>query len=267
MTPTETSPLIGVFDSGVGGLSVLAEIRRRLPAADLVYFADQGRAPYGVRTLDEVAVMSEEVTQWLIDRGAGLITIACNTASAAALHRLRARHPELPFVGMEPAVKPAALNTHSGVIGVVATAATFQGELFASVVQRHAAGARIITSACPTWVEMVEAGDIDGPEIRHQIERCLSAIMEGGADTLVLGCTHFSFLIPVIAEVAGPDISIIDPGPAVARQVERIAGDARGGGSLTLVTSGDPEMFRESAKRLAGIDVMEPVLACVWNDS
>lgn len=259
--------MIGVFDSGVGGLSVLVEVRRLLPSADLLYFADQGRAPYGVRTLDEVAVMSEEVTQWLIDRGADLITIACNTASAAALHRLRARHPELPFVGMEPAVKPAALNTESGIIGVVATAATFQGELFASVVQRHAAGARILSTACPRWVELVEAGEIDGPETRFQVESCLSPIFEGGADTLVLGCTHFSFLIPVIEDFAGPEISIIDPGPAVARQVARVAGDRQGGGTLTLATSGNPGLLGESARRLAGIEATGPVLACVWNDS
>jgi glutamate racemase len=259
------SRLIGVFDSGVGGLSVLTEIRHQLPAADLLYFADQGRAPYGVRTLEEVAAMSEEVTQWLIDRGADMITIACNTASAAALHSLRARHPGLPFVGMEPAVKPAASTTTSGVIGVVATAATFQGELFASVVQRHASGANVINRACPAWVDLVEAGEIEGPETRRQVERCLRAIIDGGADTVVLGCTHFSFLIPVIEEVTGPDLSIIDPGPAVAKQVARLAGDEPGEGTLTLATSGDPDRLRESARRLAGIEVVEPVLACVWN--
>lgn len=259
--------MIGVFDSGVGGLSVLVEIRRRLPSADLLYFADQGRAPYGVRSLEEVAAMSEEVTQWLIDRGANLITIACNTASAAALHRLRAQYPGLPFVGMEPAVKPAALNTHSGVIGVVATAATFQGELFASVVQRHAAGARILSGACPTWVQLVEAGEVQGPTARLEVERCLSGIIEGGADTLVLGCTHFSFLIPLIEDVAGPGLSIIDPGPAVARQVRRISGEIKGEGTLTLATSGDPDRLRASAKGLAGIEATAPVLACVWNDT
>jgi glutamate racemase len=259
------SRLIGVFDSGVGGLSVLTEIRHQLPAADLLYFADQGRAPYGVRTLEEVAAMSEEVTQWLIDRGVDLITIACNTASAAALHSLRARHPGLPFVGMEPAVKPAALSTNSGVIGVVATAATFQGELFASVVQRHAAGANIVSCACPAWVELVEAGETEGPETRRQVETCLRAIIDGGADTLVLGCTHFSFLIPIIEEVAGPGLSIIDPGPAVAKQVARLVGEQPGKGTLTLATSGDPDRLRDSARQLAGIEVIEPVLACVWN--
>ncbi|HET9201637.1 MAG TPA: glutamate racemase [Acidimicrobiia bacterium] len=257
--------MIGVFDSGVGGLSVLAEIRRELPSADLLYFADQGRAPYGVRTLEEVAAMSGEVSQWLLDRGADVITIACNTASAAALHQLRARHPDVPFVGMEPAVKPAALNTTSGIIGVVATAATFQGELFASVVQRHASGATVLTTACPTWVELVEWGEIDGPQARGQIEQCLAALLEGGADTLVLGCTHFSFLVPLIEDVAGPDVAIVDPGPAVARQVRRVVGDTDGGARLILASSGDPDLLRERAGQLAGIEATEPVLACVWN--
>jgi glutamate racemase len=259
--------LIGVFDSGVGGLSVLVEIRRLLPSADLLYFADQGRAPYGPRTLEEVAVMSEQVTDWLLDHGAGLITIACNTASAAALHRLRESHPGVPFVGMEPAVKPAALNTRSGVIGVVATAATFQGELFASVVQRHAAGARVLTSACPVWVELVEAGEVEGPETHLQVETCLSDIIDGGADTLVLGCTHFSYLVPVIEEVVGNGMSIVDPGPAVARQVARLAAESGGTGRLTLATSGDPSRLAEWASRLAGIEATEPVLACSWNGS
>jgi glutamate racemase len=258
--------MIGVFDSGVGGLSVLTEIRRLLPSADLLYFADQGRAPYGVRSLEEVAAMSGEVTQWLLERDAELITIACNTASAASLHQLRARHPGVPFVGMEPAVKPAALNSSRGVIGVLATAATFQGELFASVVQRHASGATVLTRACPTWVELVEGGEIDGPETRRQVEDCLAGLLDDGADTLVLGCTHFSFLVPVIEEVAGPRVGIVDPAPAVARQVQRLASGFEGDGRLVLASSGDPEKFAELAERLAGIHATEPVLAWVWND-
>jgi glutamate racemase len=259
------SAMIGVFDSGVGGLSVLVEIRHLLPAADLLYFADQGRAPYGVRSLDEVAAMSGEVTDWLLERDAEVVTIACNTASAAALHLLRARHPGIPFIGMEPAVKPAALNTTSGIIGVLATAATFQGELFASVVQRHASGARVLTRACPTWVELVEIGEVDGLETRRQVESCLAGLLEDGADTLVLGCTHFSFLVPVIEEVAGPGVTVVDPAPAVARQVQRVAGGLEGDGRLILATSGDPERLGDSAKELAGIEATEPVLACVWN--
>jgi glutamate racemase len=260
------SAMIGVFDSGVGGLSVLAEIRHLLPAADLLYFADQGRAPYGVRSLEEVAAMSGEVTEWLLARDAKVITIACNTASAAALHQLRARHPGIPFVGMEPAVKPAALNTTSGIIGVLATAATFQGELFASVVQRHASKAKVLNMPCPTWVELVERGEVDGPETRRQVEAGLAKLLEDGADTLVLGCTHFSFLVPLIEDIAGPEVTVFDPAPAVARQVQRVAGDLGGDGRLVLATSGDPGRLDELAGRLAGIEATEPVLACVWND-
>lgn len=259
--------MIGVFDSGVGGLGVLTEIRRLLPRADLLYLADQGRAPYGVRSLDEVAAMADEVTGWLLDRGATVVTIACNTASAAALHRLRGRHPGVPFVGMEPAVKPAAVRTTSGVIGVVATAATFQGELFASVVQRHSRGARIVTQACPRWVELVEASSIDGPEARGEVERCLAPILDEGADTLVLGCTHFGYLVPLIEEVAGQALTIIDPAPAVARQVARIASAHIGEGSLRLATSGEPAQLERVAYELAGIEADLPVLACTWNDS
>ncbi len=258
--------MIGVFDSGVGGLSVLTEIRREMPTADLLYLADQARAPYGVRTLEEVADMTGDASQWLLDRGATTITIACNTASAAALHALRAAHPDIPFVGMEPAVKPAALRTDSGVIGVVATAATFQGALFASVVQRHAAGATVLTRACPKWVELVEMGEVQGPEARQQVEMCLAPLLEAGADILVLGCTHFPFLVPLIEAVAGPALTVVDPAPAVARQVKRVAKDAAGMGRLILATSGDLDRFGDLARDLAGIVATEPVLACSWNE-
>ncbi len=255
-----------MFDSGVGGLSVLVEIRRLLPDADLLYLADRGRAPYGVRTLDEVASMSAQVTGWMLEEGADAIVIACNTASAAALQRLRALYPQVPFVGMEPAVRPAALQTSTGVIGVLATAATFQGELFASVLRRHAAGMTVLTRACPRWVEQVELGDLDGVHTRELVRACIGPLLEGGADVLVLGCTHFSFLAPIIAEVAGPGIEIVDPAQAVARQVARIAPEVAGSGDLVLATSGDPEEFRALAARLAGVRSPHPVLACMWND-
>jgi glutamate racemase len=180
---------------------------------------------------------------------------------------LRADHPDVPFVGMEPAVKPAVVSSATGVIGVVATAATFQGELFASVLQRHATGATVLTRACPEWVELVERAEVDGPEAGRQVAECLAPILDGGADTLVLGCTHFPFLIPVIEEVAGPGVRIVDPAPAVARQVRRVASGVVGSGRLTLATSGEPERFRQVALELAGIEALDPVLACNWNDS
>lgn len=257
--------MIGVFDSGVGGLSVLVEMRRQLPEADLLYLADQARAPYGIRTLEEVAAMTVEASQWLIDRGASVVTIACNTASAAALHRLRALYPEVPFVGMEPAVKPAALSTATGVIGVVATAATFQGELFASVVQRHAQGARVLTQACPHWVDMVESGAMHEADARDQIAACLAPLLEAGADTLVLGCTHFPFLIPLIENVAGHRLAIVDPSPAVARQVAQVAPAPGGGGRLFLATTGDVDHLERRARELTDLQADQPVLAWTWN--
>jgi glutamate racemase len=258
--------MIGVFDSGVGGLSVLREIRRLLPEADLLYLADQGRAPYGVRSLEEVAAMSAQVSEWLLEQGATSIVIACNTASAAALHRLRAEHAGVPFVGMEPAVKPAAIETSTGVIGVLATAATFQGELFASVLERHGSGMTVLTRACPRWVELVEAGIVAGEAARAAVTTCIQPLLGSGADTLVLGCTHFSFLAPLIADVAGVGVRIVDPGPAVAQQVGRVAPDSVGSARTVLATSGDPVAFTSLAADLAGIVPTAPVLACTWND-
>ncbi len=250
-----------MFDSGVGGLGVLSHIRRELPGADLLYLADQARAPYGTRSLDEVAVISEQVTRWLLGEGATTIVIACNTASAAALNRVRATHPDVPFVGMEPAVKPAALVTRSGVIGVLATAATFQGELFASVVSRHAVGLEVLTAACPRWVELVEAGILTGDEAETAVGACLAPVLSGGADVLVLGCTHFPFLGPVVGAIAGPDVVLVDPAPAVAQQVARVHREHDGNGELRLATSGSPRVLERQARDLAGIEPTQPVLA------
>lgn len=253
--------MIGVFDSGVGGLGVLSHIRRELPGTDLVYLADQGRAPYGTRSLEEVAAISEEVTGWLLRKGATTVVVACNTASAAALNRLREIHPSVPFVGMEPAVKPAALATRSGVIGVLATAATFQGELYSSVVSRHAPGVQVLNAACPTWVRLVESGRVEGREVEQQVADCLAPLIDGGADVLVLGCTHFPFLRPVIEQLVGTTMAVVDPAPAVALQVARVHAEEPGDGDLVLVTTGSPHRLASLARELAGIEPTRPVLA------
>jgi glutamate racemase len=246
--------VIGVFDSGLGGLSVLAEIRRTLPDSDLLYVADRKRAPYGTRSLEEVRDFSLEIAGWLLDHGAGTIVVACNTASAASLDDLRARHPDVPIVGMEPAVKPAAERTGTGVIGVFATAATFQGRLFETTVHRWAEDKQVKAMACPEWVVLVESGVLDGPEadsvVRPPVEEALSA----GADTLVLGCTHFSFLAPVISRIAGPGVDVIDPAPAVARQTARVTRDAWGRGRVTLAASGDLDEFTRLVTRIGSWD-------------
>jgi glutamate racemase len=243
--------MIGVFDSGVGGLAVLGEIRRRLPNADLVYVADRQRAPYGVRELGEVEAISHEVADRLLDRGADCLVIACNTASAAALESIRTAHPDVVVVGMEPAVKPAAAHTLSGKVAVYATRATFQGELFASVVSRFANGVDVITHACPEWVEIVEGGKVEGDEATELIERTLQPAVDAGADTIVLACTHFSFLRPAIERLTR--LTVIDPAPAVAARVAEVAPSTRGGGTTTLLATGDPDDFAHLALRVAGI--------------
>jgi glutamate racemase len=248
--------VIGVFDSGVGGLGVLAEIHRVLPTTDLVYVADTAAAPYGTRTLEEVLERSDTIARWLVEADCSVITIACNTASAAALHPLRRRYPEVAFVGMEPAIKPAASTTSTGRVGVVATAATFQGVLFSTVVDRFAVDVEVLTAACPSWVELVEAGVTGGPAARTEVESCLGPMREADIDVLVLACTHYPALVDVIAEVMGPGVRIIDPAPAVARQTQRVAaaGDSgKGNGVARLYSTGDGSSLAAAVDRL-GID-------------
>lgn len=245
--------MIGIFDSGVGGLGVLGEIRRLLPAVDIAYVADHAASPYGIRTLAEVEERSRLMTTWLESQGSRIITLACNTASAAALHPLRRDNPGRVFVGMEPAVKPAAALTGSGRVGVVATSATFQGELFASVVSRFASGIEVMTAACPRWVEMVEAGMTDGPEVEGEVRKCLEPMIESGIDVLVLGCTHYPALVDVIGRVLGPSVQLIDPSPAVARQATRLAtemGCHEGSGSTLLASTADPSALSAAARRM-----------------
>lgn len=252
--------VIGVFDSGLGGLSVLTELRKAMPDADLTYVADRARAPYGSRSLGEVRAMSREIVQWLADRSASTVVLACNTASAAALETLRRENPEMVFVGMEPAVKPAAASTRSGVIGVLATRATFQGRLFRSVVDRHAGPARVIARSCPRWVELVERGRLEGLPVEAAVRREIEPLLAAGVDLLVIGCTHFSFLVPVIRRIVGEEVRIIDPAPAVAAQTARVAASREGSGSLVLAASGDLDEFISLADSIAGIKSSAPAL-------
>lgn len=213
---------VGIFDSGVGGLSVVREVIAQMPGQPLVYLADQVHAPYGQRSLDEIRILSDGITQFLLAQGSRVIVIACNTASAAALHWLRARYPDIPFVGMEPAVKPAAERTRTRHVGVMATPATFQGELFASLVDRFGKDVTVHTQVCPDLVPLVEAGELDTGAARDAVHRYVDPLVQAGVDELVLGCTHYPFLRPLIEEAAGPGIDIIDPAPAVARQAGRV---------------------------------------------
>ncbi|HEX2420329.1 MAG TPA: glutamate racemase [Acidimicrobiia bacterium] len=240
-----------MLDSGVGGLSVLLALRRLRPDLDVLYLADTAHAPYGDRSLAEVAEITHRNVGYLLAEGASVVALACNTASAAALHDLRRSHPSIPFVGMEPAVKPARGLTRSGVIGVLATEATFQGELFASVVGRFGEGLEVATRACPGWSDLVETGSIEGTKAPRLVSRHLDPVLRRGADTLVLGCTHYSFLVPTIARLAGAQTVIVDPAPAVARQIARTARH-RGSGVLRFVSSGDTSSLEAVARGLTG---------------
>lgn len=257
--------MIGVFDSGVGGLSVLIEVRRLLPTADVIYLADQSNAPYGERSLTEVKYLAEQCTAHLLNAGVTLIVVACNTASAAALHHLRKLHPHVQFVGMEPAIKPAAAVTRSGVVGVLATGATFQGELFASLVGRFGGSLEIVTRACVGWADLVESGQVSGPETGALVTTHLDPVLAHGVDTLVLGCTHYPFLQAAIADRAGTQVVVIDPAAAVARQVAAIyEGQSKTliAGHLEIRTTGDPSRTSAIVTRLTGID--QPVIPVTW---
>lgn len=213
---------IGIFDSGIGGLTVLRAIHQLMPDEPLLYLADQAHVPYGPRRLEEVRYFSEVITRYLLDQGARLIVVACNTASAAALKHLRSIFPDVLFVGMEPAVKPAAEHTRSGVVGVLATPATFQGELYASVVERFGQGVKLLQHTCPGLVTQIESGALGSSKTRRILEEALQPMLEQGIDTVVLGCTHYPFVIPLIQQITGPGVRVIDPAPAVARQVQRL---------------------------------------------
>jgi glutamate racemase len=213
---------IGVFDSGVGGLSVLRAMRELMPEEPVIYFGDQGHVPYGPRPMEQVRDFSEAITRFLVDQDAKLIVVACNTASAAALHYLRKKFPDVSFVGMEPAVKPAAERTRSGLVGVLATPATFQGALYASVLERFANGVQVLQHACPGLVDQIERGDLEGEETRAILEAALHPMLRRGIDTVVLGCTHYPFVIPLIEQVVGENVRVIDPAPAVAKQAQRL---------------------------------------------
>ncbi|MGD2144695.1 MAG: glutamate racemase, partial [Anaerolineae bacterium] len=218
----DESGLVGIFDSGVGGLSVWREVERQLPNEGTLYLADQAHVPYGTRSLAEVRLFSEGITRFLLDQGAKIIVVACNTASAAALHHLRHTFPAVPFVGMEPAVKPAVERTRNSVVGVIATQATFQGELFASLLERYAGDVKVTTHVCPGLVDAVEAGANEALETEALLWGCLAPLIEAGVDQLVLGCTHYAFLRSAIERITGERVAVIDPTPAVARQVGRV---------------------------------------------
>lgn len=247
---------IGVFDSGVGGLSVLRAVRDLLPGEHLIYVADQARVPYGPRQEHEIRAFSQQLTDWLLAKGAKLIVVACNTASTAALYDLRRLHPTVPFVGMEPAVKPAVAQSESGIVGVLATPTTLNGDMYASLLERYGHGARVLPQPAPGLVDAIEYGRLDDPAVRMRLAAELHPLLMAGMDQLVLGCTHFPFAADLIQEIVGPDVTLVDPAPAVARQVQRVLAARQAlrvdaaTGTVELYTTGDRQRFSQQVDTL-----------------
>ncbi len=219
--PVREAP-IGVFDSGVGGLSVLAEIQRLLPNETLLYVADCGNVPYGEKTPEFIRQRCSVMAGFFQEQGAKALVLACNTATVAGVADLRRDYPQWPIVGMEPAVKPAAAATRSGVVGVLATTGTLQSAKFAALLDRFATDVRVITQPCPGLVELIENGDLHSPVLCKLLLGYVQPLLDAGCDTIILGCTHYPFLKPLLKQMIAPHISLIDTGAAVARQLQRL---------------------------------------------
>ena len=250
---------IGIFDSGVGGLSVAREIRRTLPAEDLLYVADTAYCPYGDRPLEEVRTRALAVGRYVERAGAKLVVAACNTASGAALEQLR-QALAIPVVGLEPPVKTGAALTRNGKVGVMATAGTLASSRFARLVRDHANGVEVVPQACPGLADLIEEGHLEGERLHAWLERLTLPLKRAGVDTVVLGCTHYAFVSEPIARVLGPAVQLVDSAPAIARRTEHLLrGDAGrrtdGPGTFTVLTTGDPRKVAPVVARLWGAAV------------
>jgi len=249
---------IGVFDSGVGGLSVLREIRARLPNETLFYLADSGHVPYGEKSPEFIRARCRAIAEFLLEQGAKALVLACNTATAAGIAELRELYPQVPLVGMEPAVKPAAQATRSGVVGVLATTGTLKSAKFAALLDRFASDVRVVTQPCPGLVECVEAGELETPKTRALLEHFVQPLLEQGCDTLILGCTHYPFIKPLLLELLPSTVVLVDTGAAVARHLQTVLGSGGRLGEASAAprfwSSGDP-------RRLAA------VLPVLWGDT
>lgn len=248
---------IGVFDSGVGGLSILKEIRGALPGEDLIYLADSAYCPYGTKPVSEIRARVLKIAAFLIGiMGVKAIVVACNTASVAGLDQVREAYPLIPVVGVEPALKPAHDLTRNGKIGVLATSLTLKGDRFSVLVEKFGTDVEVYTQPAPGLVELVEAGKIDTPETDILLHQYLDSLLEKQIDTLVLGCTHYPFLIPKIRNICGPKVTILDTGLAVAKQTvrvleqNRILNSRKINGNEVFYTSGDPEAVKEVVDKL-----------------
>jgi glutamate racemase len=260
---------IGVFDSGVGGLSVLRHLQTQLPAEQFIYLADQGHVPYGSRSAQEIIQFSQGITQFFLQLNVKAIVVACNTASAAALSLLRQQF-DLPFVGMEPAVKPAAQQTQSGKVGILATGGTFASTRYARLTAKYAQSVKVWEDPCVGLVPEIEAGRLDSPAVHQILQQALTPMLAAGVDTVVLGCTHYPFVLPVVEGIVGTAVTIIDPAPAVARQTgvvlrqHSLLADASQSGSVRFITTGAAEPYARQVEQLLGLSGVG-VETAVWN--
>ena len=257
LVPIQAYGAVGVFDSGVGGLTVLRHIRHALPREHLIYVADSGHAPYGDKSAHYIAQRSLAIAYFLAQQGAIAIVIACNTASAAAVARLRSCFNQ-PIIAMEPAIKPSIAVTRSGVVGILATMGTLESSRFAALLERYTGSIEVVTQGCPGLMEQVEQGDLYSAKSRLLIERYTAPLLACGADTLVLGCTHYPFLSPLITDVVGEKIPLIETGAAVARQLQRRLLESAPGrfhhsqASTQFWTSGDVQIANHIFPKLWG---------------
>jgi glutamate racemase len=240
---------IGVFDSGVGGLSVLREIRARLPQESLLYLADSGHVPYGEKSPEFIRARCRSIAAFFVGQGAKALVLACNTATAAGVAELRELYPNLPLVGMEPAVKPAAQATRSGVVGVLATTGTLKSAKFAALLDRFASDVRVITQPCPGLVERIEAGELDTAATRSLLRGFVQPLIDQGCDTLILGCTHYPFLKPLLVELLPSTVTLVDTGAAVARHLATVLAArgqlGEGAAATRFWSSGDPRRLAD----------------------
>jgi glutamate racemase len=265
---------IGVFDSGIGGLSVLKHIRASLPNEDLLYFADSGNAPYGGRPEAEIVARSQAIAEFLMQYNAKALVVACNTATAAAIQALRARYPTLPLVGVEPGLKPASALTGTGTVGVLATKRTLSSEKFKLLHQQISAATnvRFLVQPCIGLADQVEKGELHSAETAALVRAYIEPLIEQGADTLVLGCTHYPFVLPLIEEIVGRitsrQIMIVDTGEPIARQLVRLLTErgwlkTGGTGSVAAFTTGSETALTSAFSRL--LDLHPPVVQVAAN--
>lgn len=264
--PGKAAAPIGVFDSGAGGLTILSALRQELPGEHYIYFGDTANCPYGVRSDTDIVDLSTQISRYLIERGVKIIVVACNTVTQAAITTLRATFPSVLFIGVVPAVKPAARATRKGRIGIAATNQAAKALYLRQLIDEFAEGIHAYAVGCPELVTLVELGELDGPVVEETVRQALQPVLEHDVDVIVLGCTHFPALRRVIERVAGNQVQIIDSGAAIARRT-RVVLDAEGlirtdgednpaCGELEVLCSGDPIAFSSVASKIAGFNIV-----------